>query len=83
MGVKQLPADLAALDVLLGDPEMLWPLVECWRREFQDTGRAVLSEGGPRIALETYVRLMVLGQRYGWGIGHWWRRRRPAQDHRP
>jgi transposase, IS5 family len=65
--VKQLPADLAALDVLLGDHEVLWPLVERWRREFQDTGRAVLTEGRPTIALETYVRLMVLKQRYRWG----------------
>jgi transposase, IS5 family len=65
--VKELPADLAALDVLLGDHEVLWPLVERWRREFQDTGRAVLTEGRPTIALETYVRLMVLKQRYRWG----------------
>jgi transposase, IS5 family len=65
--VKELPADLAALDVLLGDHEVLWPLVERWRREFRDTGRAVLTEGRPTIALETYVRLMVLKQRYRWG----------------
>ena len=65
--VKELPADLAALDVLLGDHEVLWPLVERWRREFQETGRAVLTEGRPTIALETYVRLMVLRQRYRWG----------------
>jgi transposase, IS5 family len=65
--VKELPADLAALDVLLGDHEVLWPLVERWRREFRVTGRAVLTEGRPTIALETYVRLMVLKQRYRWG----------------
>jgi hypothetical protein len=58
--VKELPEDLAALDVLLGDRELLWPLVERWRREFEQTGRAVLTEGRPTIALETYVRLMVL-----------------------
>jgi IS5 family transposase len=65
--VKELPADLAALDVLLADPELLWPLVERWRREFVQTGRAVLTEGRPTIAMETYVRLMVLKQRYRWG----------------
>jgi len=65
--VKELPEDLAALDVLLADPELLWPLVERWRREFEQTGRAVLSEGRPTIPLETYVRLMVLKQRYRWG----------------
>jgi IS5 family transposase len=65
--VKELPVDLAALDVLLADPELLWPLVERWRREFVQTGRAVLTEGRPTIAMETFVRLMVLKQRYRWG----------------
>ena len=65
--VRELPEDLAALDVLLADHELLWPLVERWRREFEQTGRAVLTEGRPTIALETYVRLMVLKQRYRWG----------------
>lgn len=65
--VKELPEDLAALDVLLADPELLWPLVERWQREFRETGRLVLTEGRPTIALETYVRLMVLKQRYRWG----------------
>ena len=65
--VKELPEDLAALDVLLADHEVLWPLVERWREEFRETGRLVLTEGRPTIALETYVRLMVLKQRYRWG----------------
>jgi IS5 family transposase len=42
-------------------------LVERWRQEFRDTGRLVLTEGRPTIALESYVRLMVLKQRYRWG----------------
>jgi len=65
--VKELPADLAALDVLLSDHELFWPLVERWRREFEGTGRLVLTEGRPTIPLEMYVRLMVLKQRYRWG----------------
>jgi transposase, IS5 family len=65
--VKELPVDLAALDVLLTDPELLWPLVERWRQEFEQTGRQVIDQGRPTIALETFVRLMVLKQRYGWG----------------
>ena len=65
--VKELPEDLAALDCLLSDHELLWPLVERWRQEFRDTGRLVLTEGRPTIPLETYVRLMVLKQRYRWG----------------
>src|SRR5438552_1180944 len=65
--VKELPEDLAALDVLLSDHELLWPLMERWRREFRETGRLVLTEGRPTIPLETYVRLMVLKQRFRWG----------------
>ena len=65
--VRELPEDLAALDVLLADHELLLPLVERWRVEFEQTGRAVLTEGRPTIALESYVRLMVLKQRYRWG----------------
>src|SRR5215204_5965670 len=64
---EALPVDLAALDVLLSDPALLWPAVRCWRREFEQTGRAVLTDGRPTIAIETYVRLMVLKQRYRWG----------------
>jgi transposase, IS5 family len=65
--VRELPADLAALDVLLSDHEVLLPIVERWRREFEQTGRAVLTEGRPTIAIETYIRLMLLKQRYRWG----------------
>jgi transposase, IS5 family len=65
--VKELPADLAGLDVLLCDHELLWPIVERWQQEFRETGRLVLTEGRPTIAMETYVRLMVLKARYRWG----------------
>ena len=65
--VKELPEDLEALDGLLSDHELLWPIVERWQREFQETGRLVLTEGRPTIAMETYVRLMALKQRYRWG----------------
>jgi transposase, IS5 family len=65
--VRELPRDLAALDVLLADHELLFPLVERWQREFRETGRLVLTEGRPTIPLETYVRLMVLKARYRWG----------------
>jgi IS5 family transposase len=65
--VKELPADLAALDRLLADHELLWPLVERWEQEFRETGRLVLTDGRPTIALERFVRLMVLKARYRWG----------------
>jgi transposase, IS5 family len=65
--VKVLPEGLAALDVVLSDRELLVVIVERWRQEFRETGRLVLSEGRPTIAMETFVRLMVLKQRYRWG----------------
>ena len=65
--VKVLPRDLAALDVLLADPEVLWPIVERFRREVVEDRRAVLTDGRPTIAMETYIRMMVLKQRYRWG----------------
>jgi IS5 family transposase len=65
--VRELPDDLAALDRLLADPELLAPIVERFRREVEQERRAVLTDGRPTIAMETYVRLMVLKQRYRWG----------------
>jgi IS5 family transposase len=64
--VRELPQDLAALDRLLSDPELLAPLAERFFRELA-AGRAVVLDGRPTIAMETYVRLMVLKQRYRWG----------------
>ena len=62
--VKELPADLAELDRVLCDPELMMVLLERWRQEVVETGRAVLTDGRPTIAMETYVRLMVLKTRY-------------------
>jgi hypothetical protein len=52
---------------LLPDPELLMPLVERWQAEFEQTGRAVLSERRATVPLETFVRVMVLKQRCRWG----------------
>jgi IS5 family transposase len=65
--VRELPQDLAALDGLLSDPELAMVFLERFRREVLETGRLVLTEGRPTIAMETYVRLMVLKARYRWG----------------
>lgn len=65
--VRELPRDLAALDRLLSDPELAMVFLECWRQEVVETGRLVLTDGRPTIAMETYVRLMVLKARYRWG----------------
>jgi len=65
--VRELPRDLAALDVLLDDPALLAPITAHWEREVAETGRSVLVDGRPTIAMQTYVRLMVLKSRHGWG----------------
>src|SRR5919106_6674002 len=65
--VRQLPDGLAALDRVLSDPALMGPIVERFRRELRETGRFVITEGRPTIAMETFVRLMVLKQRYRWG----------------
>jgi len=46
---------------------LLAPIVERFRREVLVDRRAVLTDGRPTIAMETYVRLMVLKARYRWG----------------
>jgi transposase, IS5 family len=58
--VRELPEDLAGLDVLLSDPRLLEPIASVWRRE-------ALAHGRPTISMATYVRLMVIKQRTGWG----------------
>jgi IS5 family transposase len=58
--VKELPADLAALDELLSDPRLLAPIAARWKQTARERGR-------PSLAIETYVRLMVVKQRSGWG----------------
>lgn len=45
--VKELPADLAELDRVLADPELMMVLLERWGLEVVQTGRAVLSDGRP------------------------------------
>ena len=52
---------------MLLDPELMMVVLERWRQEVLDTGRAVLTDGRPTIAMETYIRLMVLKARYRWG----------------
>jgi IS5 family transposase len=66
IGVRELPADLAALDVVLRDRGLLAPIVGFWECEAA-AGRASLGFGRPTVAIDTYVRLMVVKHRTGWG----------------
>jgi transposase, IS5 family len=65
--VRVLPDDLAALDELLADPAVLAPIARRWEREALDSGARSLTEGRPTIPMDTYVRLMVVKHRCGWG----------------
>ena len=61
--VRALPSDLARADELLADAALLEP----FRRHWQRTRPAGLVDGRPTIATQTYLRLMVLKSRCGWG----------------
>ena len=57
--VRELPEDLARLDAL-ADGALLAPIERAWDRAAREHGR-------PTIAMSSYVRLMVVKQRTGWG----------------
>src|SRR6516225_12052587 len=58
--VRELPEDLARLDRVLADEMLLWPIAQAWEESARERGR-------PSIAMVTFVRLMVVKQRTGWG----------------
>jgi transposase, IS5 family len=62
--VRELPAELAALDRLLADPRLLAPIQRAWEQTARDHGRPTIPMGG-------FVRLMVIKQRTGWGTRRW------------
>jgi IS5 family transposase len=64
--VKALPTDLQALDELLSDPVLLAPIAVRWERLLADAG-AQAGRGRPTIAMDIYVRLMIVKHRSGWG----------------
>jgi IS5 family transposase len=65
--VRELPEDLARLDRLLADPALLAPIAEHWASQDARGGTKATTIGRPTIAMSTYVRLMVVKQRSGWG----------------
>jgi IS5 family transposase len=58
--VRELPEDLARLDRILSDPALLTPIGEAW-------AVAARGRGRPSIAMASFLRLMVVKQRTGWG----------------
>ena len=66
-GVVLLPASLAAIDELLEDAGVYAPIRDLWVACDRKDGTSKLTEGRPTTAMVTFVRLMVLKARSGWG----------------
>jgi IS5 family transposase len=57
---RELPEDLARLDRVLSDPLLLQPIAAAWEESARGRGR-------PSISMASFVRLMIVKQRTGWG----------------
>lgn len=66
-GVTLLPADLVAIDALLADGGVYASVWKLWRDRDVANGTFALVMGRRTIAIECFVRLMVLKMRNGWG----------------
>src|SRR5438128_12482084 len=64
---RLLPGELAKLDELLSDPKLLDAFAKHWRRVGADGHIVAIDRGRPTIAMATYLRLMVLKHRTGFG----------------
>jgi IS5 family transposase len=58
--IRELPEDLARLDRVLSDERLLVQIARAWEQDARE-------RGGPSIPMATFVRLMVIKQRSGWG----------------
>src|SRR3972149_79994 len=65
--LRELPDELAQIDALLREEALLSPIGAHGDREAEARGRSAKGHGRPTIVMQTYVRLMVLKHRYGWG----------------
>jgi transposase, IS5 family len=66
-GVALLPAELAAIDALLADGGVYASVWQLWRDRDVANGTFALVMGRRTIPIETFVRMMVLKTRNGWG----------------
>ena len=62
--VQQLPDELAVIDQLLDDTELLLPFRARWAELHPEQD---LGFGRPTIPMDTYLRFMVIKHRYRWG----------------
>ncbi len=65
--VKVLPGDLAALDDLLDKPAVLATMSTHWCHLQEQGHQDLLGRRRPTIAMETYLRMMVVKHRGGYG----------------
>jgi transposase, IS5 family len=66
-GTRVLPRDLARLDDVLLDPAMVAPFRARFERLTDQRSADPLHRGRPTIPMATYLRLMVIKHRTGWG----------------
>jgi hypothetical protein len=66
-GVRTLPEDLARLDQVLSDPGILAPFLARFQSLAAELHADPRKRGRPTIAMATYLRLMVITHRTGWG----------------
>ena len=66
-GVRTLPEDLARLDQVLCDPQVLAPFRARFQALAAEVDRDCLHWGRPTISMATYLRLMIIKHRTGWG----------------
>jgi hypothetical protein len=55
------------IDRVLDDPSVLEAIAVHWQREAERRGRSAAWHGRPTIPMASYIRLMVVKQRSGWG----------------
>lgn len=60
--LRELPEDLAGIDRWLDDPALLLPFRRRWAQLHEAP-----PQGRPTLPMVTYLRIMVLKHRYGWG----------------
>jgi transposase, IS5 family len=66
-GVRTLPQDLARLDQVLCDPQILAPFLVRFRSLAAALDADPLTRGRPTMPMATYLRLMIIKHRTGWG----------------
>jgi hypothetical protein len=65
--LRELPAELAQIAALVREGALLSPSEAHWDREAEAGGRSAKGQGRATVALQTFLGLLVLKRRDGWG----------------